>query len=146
MLTFYHVISWLLVTAIYGYSFEEDKQNDVLQNCTSQSLRNSNSTHTNYEQEEVTSYLRKHSRDSRKIKHNYFFYDSQPARPPGCPPCRKFSFLLSTARPSESEKLSSVVGLQILVREHVVTATASPRCLHTFSTLKVYLSYLIKSL
>ncbi|KAL9981497.1 hypothetical protein ACROYT_G010204 [Oculina patagonica] len=87
MLTFFHVISWLLVIAIYGYNFEEDKQNAVLHNCTSQSLRNSNSTNTDYEQEDVTSYLRKHFQDSRLIKHNYFFHDTQPARPPGCSPC-----------------------------------------------------------
>lgn len=107
MLVFCHIIVWVLVTEICGYNFENDKRNDELHDCTSQSLQKSNSSNVNYEQEDVTSYLRRHSQDSRHIKYNYFFHDTQPARPPGCPPCRKFMPLLSIARPSEFEKLSN---------------------------------------
>ncbi|KAJ7378687.1 hypothetical protein OS493_021267 [Desmophyllum pertusum] len=82
-----------MAAAIYGYDFEKDKTNEKeidgirLYNCTSQRLRNSN--RTDHDQGEDTSYLRNHSQDSRfmMVKHNYFFDDTQPARPPGCPPC-----------------------------------------------------------
>ena len=98
MLMLCHIFIWArLVAEVYGYNFGNDKLNDELHNCTSQSLQNSNSSNMNadYEKEDVTSYLRMHSQDSRHIKYNYFFHDTQPARPPGCPPCRKFMPRLS---------------------------------------------------
>ena len=99
MLEFCHIIIWArLVTGIYGYSLGNDKLNDELHDCTSQSLQNSSSS--NYDKDDVTSYPRRPSNDSRHIKYNYFFHDTQPARPPGCPPCRKFMPLLSVGWPS----------------------------------------------
>ena len=101
MLVFCHIIIWArLVTEIYGYNLGNDKLNNELHDCTSWSLQNSNSSNADYEKEDVTSYLERHSQDSRHIKYNYFFHDTQPARPPGCPPCRKFMPLLSVGWPS----------------------------------------------
>ena len=99
MLIFCHLIIWVrLVTEICGRNLGSDKRGDVLHGRTSPSLRNSNSSNTNYEHEDVTSYLRSHSQDARHIKYNYFFHDTQPARPPGCSPCRKFMPLSSVER------------------------------------------------
>lgn len=94
MLVFCHIIIWArLVNEIYGYNFGIHKLNNELHDCTSWRLQKSNSSNADYEKEDVTSYLGRHSQDSRHIKHNYFFHDTQPARPPGCPPCRKFMSL-----------------------------------------------------
>lgn len=91
MLTYFHLVILPLATVIYGSNFEKakvnEKRNDYFYNRTSQSLGYSS---TDYGQGEVTSYQRKHPQDSTVIKHNYFFLDTRPARPPGCPPCRKF--------------------------------------------------------
>lgn len=101
MLLFCHLILWArLVKEIYGYNLGNDKLNKELHVCASWSLQNSNSSNADYEKEDVTLYLGRHSQDSRHIKYNYFFHDTQPSRPPGCPPCRKFMPLLSVGWPS----------------------------------------------
>lgn len=100
MLVFCHIIIWArMVTEIYGYNLGNDKLNDELCECALQGPQNSNSSNANYEKD-VTSYTKSHSQDSRHIKYNYFFHDTQPARPPGCPPCCKFMPLLSIGWPS----------------------------------------------
>ena len=85
MLTYLHLAILFLFRAISGYSFEKaktyEKRNHYFLNGSSQS--------SDSVQGEVTQYLKKHPRDSRLIKHNYFFLDGQPAKPPGCLPCRK---------------------------------------------------------
>lgn len=85
MLTYLHLAILLLFRAISGYSFEKaktyEKRNHYFLNGSTQS--------PDSVQGEVTQYLKKHPRDSRLIKHNYFFLDGQPARLPGCLPCRK---------------------------------------------------------
>ena len=104
MITCTFFLTLLLIT-VFGGKIEEEAANmhkskeSAIRNCTWKKLRESGSN--NIIQVEETSDSRRRFSNLRFIKHNYFLEKShhdQTARPPGCPPCRKFSLCFSLAR------------------------------------------------
>ena len=104
MITCVFFLTLLLIT-VFGGKIEEDgadvhkSKESALRNCTLKKLRESGSK--NIIQIEETSDSRRRFSNLRFIKHNYFLEKShhdQTARPPGCPPCRKFSRCFSFTR------------------------------------------------
>lgn len=104
MITCAFFLTLLLIT-VFGGKIEEEGANvhkskeSAIRNCTWKKLRESGSN--NIIQVEETSDSRRRFSNLRFIKHNYFLEKShhdQTARPPGCPPCRKFSPCFSFTR------------------------------------------------
>ena len=107
MITCAFFLTLLLIT-VSGGKIEKDGadvhkfKESALRNCTLKTLRESGSN--NNIQVEKTSDSRRRFSNLRFIKHNYFLgksHHDQTARPPGCPPCRKFSrFFSFTGQPN----------------------------------------------
>ena len=102
MITCAFFLTLLLIT-VFGSKIEEDgatvhkSKESALRNCTLKKLRESGSNNII----QVDSDSRRRFSNLRFIKHNYCLEKShhdQTARPPGCPPCRKFSRCFSFTR------------------------------------------------